>query len=131
MDASNPGNGNKHDSHLMGLSDGARVLKHSIDKSHIQMGSDRWAYNFVALVHETAFDSECTRILELVGFLIVKVPTPVDVEEIQHLFLRESIVKVRRRRRRDRRRRASGVATGLTPLFPPGRASQRYVLSRE
>ena len=89
--ASNPGNGNKHDSHLTGLSDGSRVLKWSIEKAH--ENSRYKNVKYAAFVHESAEGSPCADILEEMGFEVMNVPTPVTVSEIQHQSLREGIVK--------------------------------------
>ncbi len=91
VDAANPGNGNKHDSHLQGLSDGSKVLKHSIERAH--KNSKFKNVKYVAFVHESAKDTPCAAILADLGFEVQAVPTPVNVADIQMKELRETIVK--------------------------------------
>jgi hypothetical protein len=91
VDAKTPGNQIKHDSHLQGLSDGSKVLKHSIERAH--KNSKFKNVKFVAFVHDSAKDTPCAAILADLGFQVQAVPTPVHVPDIQLKNLRENIVK--------------------------------------
>ena len=78
-----------HDSSLVGLIDGAIVLRHSILRS---TPSDVIP-SFKAFVHDSAANTPCEEALRNVGWDVEVVPTPIDITAIKTPNLRDHIAK--------------------------------------